>query len=233
MHWRLTSSVPGLPLRYRIGRRLVGHRTAKRQLREAAVAESQHADDAALSTTSRPHLETMAGEFASCASAWGLSVSLQKTKAMSVGADQHLVDIVVPGRGSMETVHKFPYLGSIIADDGMLDHELTSRLAKAARVFGCLASPIFHNSGLSFATRRYVYQATILTVLLYGAETWTVKARHCRCLESFHRQCIRSILGISRLQQWEGRLTTQELATRLGMRDSVGDCLSRHRLRWL
>ena len=29
------------------------------------------------------------------------------------------------------------------------------RLAKAARVFGCLASPIFLNSGLSFATRRY------------------------------------------------------------------------------
>ena len=25
----------------------------------------------------------------------------------------------------------------------------------------------------------------------------------------------------------------QELATRLGMRDSIGDCLSRHRLRWL
>ena len=48
MHWRSTSSVPGFPFRYRIGRRLVGGRTAKRQVREAAVAESQYADGAAL-----------------------------------------------------------------------------------------------------------------------------------------------------------------------------------------
>ena len=93
----------------------------------------------------------------------------------------------------------------------------------------CVCVPVC----LSFAIHRYVYQATVLTVLLYGEETWTVKARHHRRLESFYRQCIRSILGISRLQQWEGRLTTQELATRLGMRDSIGDCLSRHHLRWL
>ena len=99
VHWRSTSSVPGFPLWHRIGCRLVGDRTAKRQLREAAVAESQYADDAAL-FTSRPHLETMAGEFASCVSAWGLSVSLQKTKAMSVGADQHLVNTVIPGKSS-------------------------------------------------------------------------------------------------------------------------------------
>ena len=149
----------------------------------------------------------MAGEFASCASAWGLSISLHKTNAMTVGADQHVTNIVVPGRGSNETVHKFPYLGSIIADDAMLDHELTSRLAKASCIFGCLASPIFHISDLSFATRCYVCQVTVLSVLPCGAETWTVMAQHRRHLESFHRQCIRFILGTSHLQQWEGRLT--------------------------
>ena len=93
--------------------------------------------------------------------------------------------------------------------------------------------PNFPNSDLCVATPRYVYQVAVLTVLLCGAEAWAVKARHRRPLESFHRQCVRSILGIPRLQQWEGRLATQELATRLGMRDSIGDCLSRHHLRWL
>ena len=33
-----------------------------------------------------------------------------------------------------ETVDKFPYVGSSITDDGVLDHELTSCLAKAACV---------------------------------------------------------------------------------------------------
>ena len=232
-HWQSVSSVPGFPLRYRIGRRLVGDRTAKSRLDTAAVTESQYADDAAMYTTSRSFLETMAEEFSNCVSAWGLTINIQKTKAMAVGVNSSRDGIVVPDRGTIETVRSFPYLGSIIADDGMLDRELTSRLAKAARVFGTLADAIFHNSGLSCATRRYVYKVTVLTVLFYGAETWTVKATHKRRLESFHRQCIRSILGISRTQQWEERLTTKELAERFGMPWSMDICLSQHRLRWL
>ena len=177
-HWQSVSSVPGFPLRYRIGRRLVGDRTAKSRLDTAAVTESQYANDAAMYTTSRPFLETMAEEFSNCVSAWGLTINIQKTKAMAVGVNSSRDGIVVPDRGTIETVRSFPYLGSIIADDGMLDRELTSRLAKAARFFGTLADAIFHNSGLSCATRRYVYKVTVLTVLFYGAETWTVKAAH-------------------------------------------------------
>ena len=152
---------------------------------------------------------------------------------MAVGVNSSRNGIVVPDRNTIETVRSFPYLGSIIAENGMLDRELTSRLAKAARVFGTLADAIFHNSGLSSATRRYVYKVTVLTVLFYVAETWTVKATHKRRLESFHRQCIRSILGISRTQQWEERLTTKELAERFGMPWSMDVCLSQHHLRWL
>ena len=49
----------------------------------------------------------------------GASLSVfRRPKVMSVGADQHLVGIVIPSRGSIETVHKFPYLDSIVADDG-------------------------------------------------------------------------------------------------------------------
>ena len=51
---------------------------------------------------------------------YGASLSVFRRQAMSVGADQHLVNIVVPGRRIIETVHRFPYLGSIIADDGIL-----------------------------------------------------------------------------------------------------------------
>ena len=92
-HWRSVSSVPGFPLRYRLGRKLVGDRTTKSRLEHLDVTESQFADDAALYTTSHENLCTIANEFISCASDWGLTVSITKTKAMSVGPGRVCVQI--------------------------------------------------------------------------------------------------------------------------------------------
>ena len=40
-------------------------------------------------------------------------------------------------------------------------------------------------------------------------------------------------MGISKTVQWQGHLTTAELAGRFGMIDSIGDLLTQYRLRWL
>ena len=62
-YWRAKSSAPGVCIRYRIGRRLVGDRTTKSRLQPQWITESQFADDAALYTTSRASLVPMASEF--------------------------------------------------------------------------------------------------------------------------------------------------------------------------
>ena len=56
--------------------------------------------------------------------------------------------------------------------------------------------PVFKNKDLSLPTKRAVYRAVVLAVLLYGAETWTMKAVHIRHLNSFHNWCIQTILGV-------------------------------------
>ena len=58
-HWCSQSSVPGVEILYRLGRKLVGDRTAKSRLNSVSVTESQFADDAALYTTSRQNMEIM------------------------------------------------------------------------------------------------------------------------------------------------------------------------------
>ena len=75
--------------------------------------------------------------------------------------------------------------------------------------------PVFKNKHLSLATKRAVYRAVVLAVLLYGAETWTMKAVHTSRLNSFHNRCIRTILGVTKYQQWNERLTSQSLSHRL------------------
>ena len=61
---------------------------------------------------------------------------------------------------------------------------------------------IFANGALSVGTMQAVYQATVLAVLLYGAETWTYKTPHVRSSTVFHNHCVRTILGITRYEQW-------------------------------
>ena len=107
------------------------------------------------------------------------------------------------------------------------------RLGKASRAFGCLRSAIFQSQQLSVRIKREVYRAVVLSTLFYGAETWAVKAASVRRLRGFHNRCIRSMLGVSRLQQWREKITSRKLAETFGMTEDVTEMLRRHRLRWI
>ena len=130
-------------------------------------------------------------------------------------------------------VQDFTYLGGNISRDGEITSEVTRRITRAARAFGCLRVPVFKNKDLSLATKRAVYRAVVLAVLLHGPETWTMKAVHIRRLNSFHNCCIRTILGVKRYQQWNERLTSQSLSYRFGLQHSISDIILEQRLRWL
>ena len=118
------------------------------------------------------------------ASRWGLNVNIRKAKGMAVGrligggADTRPVQLE---DGEVEMVSEFTYLESCVTSYEDLDRKARYRIAKAARVFGCQKVPIIHNNHLSNGTKRNLYRAVVLASLLYGAETWTVKAKHMRC----------------------------------------------------
>ena len=182
---------------------MVGDRTAKSRLGVVRVTESQFADDAALYARSRTTLESVACKFVSGASAWGLTVSTEKTKGMAMGSDEDVAPVQVKG-GEIEMVEHFSYLGSVLSCDGEVMKDVKSRIAKVSKAFGCLRIPIFNNPILSIPTKRAVYRATVVSVLMYGAETWTLRAEHVRHLTAFHNRCVWTILGVTRFQQCMG-----------------------------
>ena len=157
----------------------------------------------------------------------GLTVSTEKTKGMVVGEGLNESDVrpVQVEGGSVDVVQDFTYLGANISRDGEITSEVTRRIARAARAFRCLRVPVFKNKDLSLATKRAVYRAVVLAVLLYGAETWIMKAVHTRRWNSFHNRCIRTILGVTRYLQWNERLTSQNLSYRFGLQHSISDII--------
>ena len=142
-------------------------------------------------------------EFARTAAKWGLSVNVQKTKALIMGG--HLTPAntlpVQVSSGAIEVVSGFTYLGSNITSDGEVHSEVSLHIAKAARAFGCLQGAIFQNHHLSTEKKRKVYESVVLSVLLYGAASWTIKAGSLRRLNGFHNCCVTSIFGVSRHHQ--------------------------------
>ena len=112
-------------------------------------------------------------KFVKEASAWGLTVSLEKTKGMALGEglDDRDVAPVQVEEGMIQMVDSFIYLSSILSKDGDVMDDIKGRIAKTSRAFGCLRVPIFSNPVLSVDTKRAVYEAVILAMLFYGAKT--------------------------------------------------------------
>ena len=78
-------------------------------------------------------------------------------------------------------------------DGGSIDVEVDRRITNASKVFGALRPSVFDDCHLSIKTKRCVYQACVLSTLLYGSECWTPLHRHLRRLDSFHQRCIKAV----------------------------------------
>ena len=91
-----------------------------------------------------------------------------------------------------------------------------------------LTKRVWENSKLTTKTKTQVYQACVLSTLMYGSESWTLYARQERRLNAFHLCCLRRILGIT----WQDCIPNTEVLERAGT-VSMYALLTKRRLRWL
>ena len=78
---------------------------------------------------------------------------------------------------TLNAVDIFTYLGSTIDSDIPLDAEINIRIAKAAAVMSKLNRRVWQNNNLTQITKLHVYQACVLSTLLYSSEAWTTYTR--------------------------------------------------------
>ena len=186
--WRSKCPEVGVSVMYKHGRKLVGDRTAKLRLQQVRVTESQFADDVAMYAISQEAFKKATAKFVSTAAKWGLTISLEKTKGLVMGKylePSDILPIQIAG-GTIEVVRDFIYLGSNISDDGEVNVEVSTRIGKASRAFGCLQRSIFQNHRLTISTKKEVYKATVLSALLCGTETWAIKTHSLKRMSGFH-----------------------------------------------
>ena len=101
------------------------------------------------------------------------------------------------------------------------------RLGKPSTTFGRLTKCVWKNCHLSTRTKVWVYKACVLSILLYGAESWATYRSQESKLNAFNSFNLRFILG----KTWENKMTNEEgfRITGSGPRPSR---LKFFRLRW-
>ena len=206
----------GVNLRYKYD-----HKLFKRYTRNAVEKKFTgcfFAGDGALLASTRSGAERAVGEYQAVCTEFFLTLSISKTTYLvtgreTVGNDQSLIKV---NGGEINSVDEFQYLGSRIATSGRMDGDVEMRIAQTSRAFGALCKAVFMDKNLTFYTKRMIYNACVLSVLLHGSECWIPLWKHIQKLNTFHHRCIRTIVGITNRQQWAEHITMAEVSRRWG-----------------
>ncbi|XP_071808969.1 uncharacterized protein [Asterias amurensis] len=105
----------------------------------------------------------------------GLFLNIKKTKYMTFNEDDNHLPICSSDGTQLKDVSDFRYLGSYIADSKK-DFLIRKGLAWNA----CNKLHNIWHSNIANTTKLVFFRACVESILLYGAETWTMKKRVSR-----------------------------------------------------
>ena len=162
------------------------------------------ADDLTLVSSTRDQLQRKTSDLSVTAKQLGLNISRKKTKTMQ------LTDTPLPvelENEDLEEVEEFTYLGSVMSKSNATVKDITNRLQKAKSSFVQL-NKVWRSPNISEKTKIKIYNSSVLSVLLYGAECWRVTQRDSQRLSGFHTSCLRKICP--------QKITNKELYQRTG-----------------
>jgi len=173
--------------------------------------DQAYADDGVLFTDCRSKWPEILTAFDAAAETMRLHTSWQKTKVQNIGHGTPPSSVYMQASG--QTVEAVD-LGSDINSNGRSTQETHRRIRIVCSIMGRLSN-VWQQSRLSLATKLRVYNSLVLSVLLYGCETWTVLKSDERKLEAFHMSYQRRILRI----RWFHRVTIAEVTSQTEQED--------------
>ena len=221
----------GVPVEYRTDRNLFNLRKLQSSTKVSVniIRDLLFADDCALAAHTLLDAQTLLDKFVAATVRFGLNISLKKTEVLLQSSDPGTYEspTVSISNATLPVTESFCYLGSRISRLGIIDDEITARLAKASAAFGRLTRRLWNDHGIRVDTKVNVYQAAVISTLLYGSESWTLYRRHIRKLNGFHMRCLRRILHL----KWQDRVPDTEVLERCNIQ-GIEAMLMRSQFRW-
>ena len=156
----------------------------------------------------------------------GLRINWSKTRILSVGNVHNPSSVIINGE-EVKLESNFHYLGSIVSKQGGCEDDIKHRIGKAAGVLNSLHKHLWSQRAISRQTKLRIYQAAVLPVLCYGAETWTWTSSLANKLNAFDTRALRRIENI----RWFDFVSNTELRRRTNTVPLIR-VLTKRRLSW-
>ena len=131
-----------------------------------------------------------------------LKLNIQKTKIMASGPiTSWNID-----EETVETMTDFILGGSKITADGDYRHEIKRHLLLGRKIMTNLDS-ILKSRDITLPTKVHLVKATVLPVVMYGCESWTIKKAEFLRIDDFDLWCLRRPLRVP----WTARISNQSI----------------------
>ena len=193
---------------------------------EYNLSDLEYAKDTAALTEDLPTLVLALDTFAEEAAKLGLKINWDKTELMHVGDGEDPQPLIYDGI-EVKFVPKFKYLGSILTKTGDLKPEVDRRRALATSAMQSLSRPLWRHRHISRRTKLRVYNASVLSILLYGAETWAITKSMENRIDGFDSRSLRRIEHI----HWSQHVTNEEVRRRT-QQPPATSLIAMRRVRW-
>ena len=203
-------------------------RVKKRGIRwtlTSVLEDLDYADDVGLLSSSHKDMQEKTTRMKETSELIGLKVNKKKTKVMRINSKRN--DAIRIDDQDLEDVEEFDYLGSRTTADGDATSDVKARLSKARHAFAGLKN-IWQARNISISTKIRLFKSNILSILLYGSETWKVTNKIIHQLETFQNRCLRRILRIF----WPNKISNEDLRKRADVKPVEQEVRSR-RWRWI
>jgi hypothetical protein len=157
---------------------------------------------------------------------FGLTLNRSKTKIMIIDKQR----TAIPNNtilNDIEVVDTFNYLGALINNNGTCRDEIKRRI-NLGRIAMNNLQKTWKDNHITKQTKLNLIKSLIFSIVLYGAETWTIKSREKNNLNAFGMWCYRKMLRIS----WTEKRTNQSIIDELGIKEHLSNLAERRILKY-
>ena len=172
----------------------------------------RYADDTAILADNANDLQTLLDQVNEESERLGLKINIGKTKFMVISKNDIPNTRISINGEDIEQVTQFKYLGCMINQKWDPDQEIRCRIEQARTTFLRLRTFI-SNKNLNLNLRYRMIKCYVWSVLLYGVETWTLKATSINKIEAFEMWTLRRMLSVS----WVDRVRNEDILQRAGL----------------
>ena len=183
------------------------------------ITDADFADDIALLSDNLTNAQALLSALESAANCTGLYLNETKTECIPINI-RNRQEIKTLTNNMLKFVDDYKYLGSHI-----MDSEKDFNIRKALAWTACNNMEKIWKSNLSRTLKIRIFRVTIEPILLYGSETWTLKAKQIQRLDGCYTRLLRRVLNLS----WRQHPT---IATIYGDLPKISTVLKRRRVQF-